>query len=305
MIDIYLLLVLFIVSLGSIVAYSILELIKALNPESEVTGKTPGDLGLEYENVEFDSKDGTALKGWFLSSEDSEETVVLIHGYGGTKENFLEEDLSFLLDEGYNVFMFDLRGHGESEDSFTTFGLEEKEDVLAAIKFLKEEKSKRAEKIYAIGYSMGASSLLRAASRTEKIDKIVSDSGFSDFETVIRNKKSALQGHLPFLFSLFPSLCISLAEKIIGIEVEDLNVSREVGEIKNPVFIIHSRGDQILDVDNAFELYNKAKEPKYLWVENSPDHIEIHKNFPEKYKRKISKFLRGDLEENYDVPEES
>lgn len=60
---------------------------------------------------------------------------------------------------GYNLLLFDLCNHGESDKSISGMGLKEKEDVVAAVNFLVSQKG--IKEIGVFGVSMGASTAHR------------------------------------------------------------------------------------------------------------------------------------------------
>jgi len=62
--------------------------------------------------VKFRASDGLKLAGVFIQGENK-ATIILLHGYGRSKEQLLPQ-AKFLNKAGYNIFMFDFRGSGES-----------------------------------------------------------------------------------------------------------------------------------------------------------------------------------------------
>ena len=82
----------------------------------------PENHGLAYRDVEFKSRvDGVLLKGWWISREGCGPTVVMVHGITGNRTNGNSLGLAARLHElGYNVLLFDQRGHGESEGERST-----------------------------------------------------------------------------------------------------------------------------------------------------------------------------------------
>ena len=105
--------------------------------------RTPAELGLAFEAVEFAAPDGIVLRGWFLPGAGQEgpeaATIIFAHGFRG---NRLEPGVPALGDPpfvsaGFNVLMFDFRNHGESGGSVTTLGYHEVKDVFSAVRWLR------------------------------------------------------------------------------------------------------------------------------------------------------------------------
>jgi uncharacterized protein len=158
-----------------------------VRPPRQRLWATPQDAGLRYEDVEFPARDGLRISGWFLPAETSPgPTIVLVHGWPwnrlGEAADSLLANLSGSLPvdllrfahtlhgAGYNVLMFDLRNHGQSADGAgVTFGLQESNDLLGALDFLKHRDDVDQEAIGVVGFSMGANTVLYALPHTENI----------------------------------------------------------------------------------------------------------------------------------------
>ena len=76
-----------------------------------------------------------------------------------------------LVDAGFGVLMYDLRGHGESEGHQRTNGWRDVDDVAGAIEFLREE----AGVIGIYGFSIGGQIALRAATEFPAIGAVFAD----------------------------------------------------------------------------------------------------------------------------------
>jgi len=86
-------------------------------PNSEA----PDAFDLPYEEVHFPAaKDGLEVSGWFIPSAGSDATVLLCHGLGANKSNFLSA-VPFLHQAGYKTLIFDFRGHGDSAGHIASF----------------------------------------------------------------------------------------------------------------------------------------------------------------------------------------
>lgn len=98
---------------------------------------TPSNVGLDYQEVNFQSDDGLTLSAWWIGKAGSSRAAVLVHGWGGDKsEQPIVETALVYNRVGFSVLMLDLRGHGESEGERITAGYREVYDVQAALSWL-------------------------------------------------------------------------------------------------------------------------------------------------------------------------
>ena len=138
---------------------------------------SPANKGLTFEDVSFLSKsDGLTLRGWYLPSQDSEQIIIMLHGGEMHRADPSIDMLGIaaeLIDNGYNVLMFDMRGHGESEGERLSAGYHERKDLLGAIDFVK---GRGFERIGVLGFSMGGATALMTAAESTDIDCVVADS---------------------------------------------------------------------------------------------------------------------------------
>ena len=118
------------------------------SPVRQPIEQTPGDEGLDFQEVGFESTDGLDLKGWWVPGDDPSQAVVLVHGLEGSKSGqHVLKTASVYSRAGYGVLMFDLRGHGESEGERTTVGYQEVQDVHGALSWLEKEQGFEPEEV--------------------------------------------------------------------------------------------------------------------------------------------------------------
>ena len=150
---------------------------------------TPADVGMPYEEVHFPARDGVRIASWFIpASNDTRKgaTLILVHGWPWNRLGTMSEDtistmngsspVDFLRlahslhQEGFNLLMFDMRNHGESASAPpVTFGLQEANDVLGAVDYVCARTDVAADRVGAIGFSMGANAVLYAIPQAEAI----------------------------------------------------------------------------------------------------------------------------------------
>jgi pimeloyl-ACP methyl ester carboxylesterase len=115
--------------------------------------------------------DGVTLRGWYLPTPERRRLIVLVHGMWSS---WLEmAALGRDLHHGeYDVLLFDLRGHGQSDPSRLTLGRRERADIRAVMNWARAEGFTN-DRIGWLGYSMGASTLLLEAAQNPAIQVVV------------------------------------------------------------------------------------------------------------------------------------
>ena len=69
----------------------------------------------EYESVKFKLADGATISGWYIPATTHKNSlIILIHGHYGDRRA-TGEWAKIFIEAGYGIYMYDLRGHGESE----------------------------------------------------------------------------------------------------------------------------------------------------------------------------------------------
>ncbi|OGK34230.1 hypothetical protein A3F57_06325 [Candidatus Roizmanbacteria bacterium RIFCSPHIGHO2_12_FULL_36_11] len=121
------------------------------------------------QKIFFKSKDGQKLCGiWHIPSKPTTKAVVLAHGMTVDKdeEGIFIELAELLKKNGYAVFRFDFRGHGESEGkSIDTTITGEMADVEAAVK---EVKLHEYKEIGLLGASVGGGTATLYAEKNQR-----------------------------------------------------------------------------------------------------------------------------------------
>lgn len=247
----------------------------------------------DVKEVRFNSADGVSLAGIFIHRSRAKANLLVCHGYRSFKERNL--DLIEMFPQ-FNIFFFDFRAHGQSSGEMTTIGLKEFEDVIAAVKCVKE-KTKDLP-LCILGISMGGAAALKACGAnatkmcdTGLCDALILDSVFTDLETEVGHAFAQKSG-LP----TFPFLNV-IANLAFYCDNCDVTKFRPIDYIKNinvPLMIIHSCVDELVPTHNALELYETCcaeKKNAKLWVAPPAKHAHLHRVHPEFYKNKVIKFL--------------
>lgn len=171
-------------------------------PRIELYG-SPRDFQLIMQKpMWFDEKwknsDSTQTVGWLLSRGKPAPSVILSHGYGSNRSELLT--LAFeLWKAGYNVLVYDLRGHGESPVKWSGLGTYEKDDLLSALKFLRSQKNEAGQdlldgRVGLYGVDLGGYISLVASTQDPMIKAVAVDSVYPDVSHFMSHQLKTILG---------------------------------------------------------------------------------------------------------------
>jgi len=201
-------------------------------------GATPADWQLDYEDVMLNTEDGVDLHGWYLPRKGAQRVVLFFHGNGGNISH-RGDSLDIFHRLGFNVFIIDYRGYGQSDGSPSETGLHK--DAQAAWQYLTEQRGFAAGDIVMFGRSLGGAVASRLAADVQP-GALVVESTFSSARDMAQ--------------SLFP-----LLSRVIVMRY-DFKTSTYIKQVRSPVMVIHSPNDDIIPFHLGEKVYAAANEPK-------------------------------------------
>ena len=259
---------------------------QATHPPRITSNLTPKDLDWKFEEVSLKTKDGLKLAAWFVPAKDqTDKAIILLHGYPADKGDLLY--WSEFLKDRYNLLFFDFRYFGGSSGSYTSLGYHERKDVLAGVEYLK---SKGINKIGLMGFSFGASVALLTVPETDDVAAVVADTAFANLDLM----GETYYGNIPILQKPLTALTKVWGKLIYGINANEVAPEIAVKEVQTPIFLIHSRGDETIRVENAERLKEALKDNKNaeVWIYDRGKHGELG---GKDYQEKILGFFEKNL----------
>ncbi len=259
-------------------------------PDRRPAQHTPGDVGLGYKEISFESTDGVPLSAWWVLPEDegSSRAVVLVHGRGGDKSaGYVIETAEIYTRAGYGVLMLDLRASGDSGGSIRTLGYKETRDVNGALAWLKVEGFEPGG-VVLHGWSVGGATVVRSAPETG-VAAVVAEAGYADLPLLVRQRLSE-DGVLPPLIQPGAFLAANL---FLGFDPWAVRPGEDVARLRGegtPLFVIHSVADEVVPYLHA-DLFAKAYPEAELWRLEDYGHVGAYTH-PE-YKDRLLSFLEG------------
>lgn len=265
---------------------------KMTKPARMPIKESPSDYQMEYEDIEFPSlNDKLLMRGWYIPSNHSNHCIIMVHGGCTHRADPAIGMLGIareLVDHDFNVLMFDLRGHGKSEDGQMTGGHYERWDVHGAVAYTKN-RGILPQHIGLLGFSLGGAASLLAAAEDEGIAAVVSDSSWARLTDLMDNQLQRHTNMPTFLRPLVPSI----TKRVHGFNITELGPADAVKKITpRPIYFIHGEVDNIVPVENAIHLYKSFKnENNRVWIVPDANHVRSYKTQPKEYIIKVIGFF--------------
>jgi pimeloyl-ACP methyl ester carboxylesterase len=222
-----------------------------------------------------------------LGRDDVPTAIVIAHGFMGYRTKPKIRLLAEALAERYGVFVFDLRGHGQS-GGLCTGGDLEALDVEAVVAAARQRGYKR---VVTVGASLGGIAVLRAAALYHDVDAVVAISTPAEWGGTSKPVR-----RITWLFAT------KLGRKLV--EYTGVKLAGEWGEPASPValvervapiplLLIHGENDHYFPPDSAEQLFAAAREPKRLLVLPGFGHAEdgFTPAFTERLEKEIDALL--------------
>lgn len=254
-----------------------------IKPGKSPVFETPEKYSLEYEDVTFKTSDGVTLSGWLVKGE-TDKVIIQSHfgvqcsrcgftqeGKGMMKNVLWTSDIHFLdqakylVEAGYSVLMYDMRNHGESEQTgWVSWGKDERKDVVAAIKFITNHKDYQNANIGLLSICMGQGASIFAFGLEEEMKS------FNNLKTMISVQ--------PLTYDYFvkamglPNFLINSGNKY-NAKKRNTNLTGDsflpyVKDISVPTLVIQNQNDPMTNMDMVKGFYNDIHvEKDIMWLD--------------------------------------
>ena len=243
---------------------------------------TPAYLDLEYEDVYFQSKDGTKLHGWFLPAQsgNAKGTVVHFHGNAENLTHFFFH-VFYFPQRDYNLFMFDYRGYGKSEGVPETAGIYQ--DALAALAYIKTRPDVDSQRLVLFGQSLGGALVLRmmGAEKPQGVVAVATEGAFYAHRQIAEEKMQEVWFTRPFKYPL--------AQLLFEDDYAAAPVISNISPV--PLLVIHGKKDDIVPYHHGQQIFEAAREPKWMWTIENGRHIQMLTKYRSLYRDRLIDFF--------------
>jgi pimeloyl-ACP methyl ester carboxylesterase len=266
--------------------------------------RSPGDYELDFERVEFKSADGLNLKGWFIPG-GNEKTVIVTHPFPFNRHGFAAKNQGVLKlfktdvdllktaqalnQAGYSVLMFDFRNHGESDSGVTGVGLNEYQDVVGAVSYLKNPQ------VGFVSFCMGANSTIIALSKAkEKLANVKCVVAVQPVSASVFVRSFMRDAFTPANLLLVP-VVDKLCQWRGGYALKEMSPLKYCRDVETPVLYVQAKTDPWTELSDIESFYAETAGPKELWmIEEKMGRFDAY-NYVGNNPEKIVNFLKQHL----------
>jgi pimeloyl-ACP methyl ester carboxylesterase len=221
------------------------------------------------------TKDGVPIDAIHLPGA-GELAIVLAHGFTLSWQRPAVWRVATRLNRAGGVITFDFRGHGRS-GGLSTLGDREIEDLDVAVAYARELGYRR---VAAVGFSMGASIVVRYGGLVGGLDAVVSVSGpgrwYYRGTLPMRRVHWAVERRAGRIITKTWLNTRVSPVRWNPVPVPPAEAAAQIAP--TPFLVVHGDKDPYFPVEHAHQLYEAACEPKELWVVPGFGHAESGAN---------------------------
>ncbi len=248
------------------------------------------------EAVHIRGYDGIKLKGVYIPSINDKSllTAIILHGYEGQNTDMAIVAKTYS-DLGFKILLPDLRGHGLSEGTFSSFGHYESYDLKKWINFVLRTYG-MTDSILLHGVSMGAATVLLtgAMELPKNIKLIVADSPYKAIAPVFRR---SLKTPLSLIF--LPGLSF-LTWYWHRFSLMNINVASAVKKATIPTVFIHGTKDALCPYRQTLKMMESSKALfKDIYTVVNAKHAESYKLEKEAIDHWLTKIIEEQFHQRF------
>ena len=256
-------------------------------------GEGCGNLRLTHQftfsEVNIPSVNGYQLPGWLIKTAENGEGpargAIMLIPAGGSDRREETRYVKFLLSQHLDVLTLDLGCQDEAPCPVPGIsnGDRESRDVFSTYLYLVA----KYDKVYAMGSSVGAASILIALPEMPKLGGVIAENPMTSFQRLIRDAPQSKSS---------PGWATNVLIKLVMLRgrFDGLLSSEHSLPLTSttPVYFIHSKQDKIVSYQQTQELATLYAGPKTVWFPDKGSHAEVWDADHEEYETRLAGFLR-------------
>ena len=226
--------------------------------------------------------DGEAVGAWHLPGRPERATVLLLHGNGGRRGDWLPL-AGALTRAGVGVLLLTFRAHGDSTGDLNDLGYGGRWEVLAAVDFL--ERRHPGRPVVVLGFSLGAAAALFAAEQLGgRVAAYILESPYPDLATALNNR---LRLVLPWPLDRIAAWGMLAAAPVFLPHWRRISPERAIGDVPGgvPILFLAGAADRRATPADVARLARRVPE-RSRWEVLFPEaaHGEAYRRDPDRYR---------------------
>lgn len=238
---------------------------------------------MEKSRVKFPNASGQLLAAKLERPSHPKAYCIFVHCFTCSKDLKAVGRISrVLVEHGIAVLRFDFTGLGESEGDFVDTNFSSNvDDLISAADYLREHYE--APQLL-IGHSLGGAAVIVGAHRVSEC-KAVATIGAPGETTHLQETLSAQATDLDddgVAEVCLAGHCFKVSKQLLD-DLREKRVQKAASELRRALLVLHSPIDEIVDVDNAREIFQAAKHPKSFVSLDGSDHLLLKRPSDSQY----------------------
>ncbi|MBO6303137.1 MAG: alpha/beta fold hydrolase [Ruminiclostridium sp.] len=219
----------------------------------------------DVSEVSITADDGAVMYADMVGAADSHRWVILLHGYKRTRERVRNYG-RFYAEQGFNLVMPDLRGHGKSGGAFIGMGWLDRKDIIKWTEYIVSLDPDA--QIVLHGISMGGAAAMMTAGEElcPNVKAVVDDCGYTSVWEQFSNVTKSYTGLPDFPLMYTASF---FAKLLAGYSYEEASSLEQVKKSTLPILFIHGKGDTFVYPEMTERLYAAHPNGELLLIDDA------------------------------------
>jgi predicted esterase len=200
-----------------------------------------------------------------IKSDLKNSIIIICHGFSDTKETLQYFYFPFAY-QGYTVLIYDARGTGKSKKTGKRSDfLKRIEDFNDVIEWVRNHKEYSTKKIFCIGFSIGAITVLSASHKNRHIEKIIAISSMAIYkQNIPKFNPIIMLSYLIKGVKVFPSIKenLQLSPYLLFKKMKNELSPEDWKLYSEKIMLIHCKNDRIIKIKNLKENRSILESPE-------------------------------------------
>ena len=220
--------------------------------------------------------------------------MIRVHGIDSNRSSALG-NVPALVESGYSVLAFDLRGHGESDLAQMGAGIHEGDDVLGAVDYLIRERGAEPGAIFLYGRSYGAAIVLMSGWGEPAVAGVFADSAFASLSDLVVQEVARRTSAPSWLAAVLRPGVIQMARLSKGLDIDGVYPAGDAARYPYAIGLVHCDIDDRIPISHLELIRAGVRYPPQLTVYEGCAHADAWDDYPDRYEADLIAYFDARL----------